>query len=341
MAFDSVPWFIGGQAEHSAESARNLAWNATQGRTGIARPSDLSVRAQSTPAASVRVNVGGGAIESTYAGAGQQSYMVRSPSVTDVAVPANTSGSTVTRYIVVEIGDPQYKGAYPSDKVNGPYVFPKCVNSLNTGHPVLPLARIVMPPNTAAVTGSMIRDIREMLSPRREEVVFARPRILADNVNRQQYLTDKTVGGEYFPGGGSSPNGFDYDIPSWATMMIVEADWMSLRYEGGKSSWGAFWMEYGNEFKADGWPRQHDWEFATQEFAWDADEKSATYRNNWRLMDAVPVPTKLRGKNAQFVFKARIDASASALRNVIQADAGSGLGCRLTFIEKPEDADMG
>lgn len=335
MSLDPVPWFIGGEAEHSAESARALAWIATNGRTGISRPGDLLVKPLNVPGGGVLVAPGGGSIESTYAGAAQQSYTVSNTKSAQVSVPANTGSSAVTRYVGVEINDPQYAGSFPADKANGPYTKFVVRSSLARGvHPWLPLAKLSIPASTAAITGSMITDIRELANPRRVERVHARPRISSDGGSQQNLSARVSNGGEYFPGGGGSPNTFQVEVPDWAVMMIVEADWMSIRYQGGQTGWGRYWMEYGTEYRPNTWPNKRQWEFATQHFAWDSAE-SHTNVTNWRLMDTRSVPAKLRGKTVTFAYKAGYDDKSTSTKTVSMSALG-GLGCRVTFIEAPE-----
>lgn len=343
MALDPVPWFIGGGAKHSAAIARNLAWNATSGATGIATPTSLQVRQLPTAGGAVQIMPGGAVIESTYPGALQQSYTIRNSSATTVTIPGNTSSGTVTRYVWLEVNDPEYEGSVPANRAEGPYVFFRVTTNFIfvDSHPRILLAAIVQPPSTTTVTSQMIKDRRVLARPRREEYILARPRVSADTAD-QIYLTAReSNGGEWFPGGGGFNNGADLAIPSWANSMIVEADWMSLTVVGGKRSWGSFWIEYGDEYRAKGWPgsmgNKHDYEFATQAFGWDTDEQSATYRTNWRLMDTKSIPKKLRGKTCEFRFKAGITNNTGAVTSAVKADAYAGLGMRLTFLEVPAD----
>ena len=339
MALDPVPWFIGGAAEHSAEAARNIAWNATQGRTGVANPSSLKVSQLSTAGGGVRVSPGGAAIESTYAGASQQSYTIRNDASTTVSVAANTGTGTITRYVVVRVTDPQYAGSAPSNPVVGPYVSFQVVSSQSSTHPQLVLARLRIPPNTSTITSSMITDMRELLAPRRTEVVHARPRVLADSSAGVNLTVLRSAGGEYFPGGNGSPNQFQVDIPAWATRMVIDASWMGVRYASSTNAYGRYWVEFGDEYRDRTWPGNQQWEFATQDFQFDSPGASNnTMRTNWILMDAVPVPSKLRGKEATFVFKAGRGAN-SAGGSAVSMDALSGLGMRITFAEEAIDYD--
>ena len=345
MALDPVPWFIGGAAEHSAEAARNIAWNATQGRTGVANPDSLKVSQLSTAGGGVRVSPGGGAIESTYAGASQQTYTVRNDAAETVSVPANTGTSTITRYVVVRVTDPQYAGSAPSNPVVGPYVSFQVVSSLTSTHPQLVLARLRIPPLTSTITNSMIQDERTLLNPRRKDFIFARPRLFMDqqgDLEREMFLNRRTVsngfgnsGGEYFPGGSGSPNQISLTIPEWANRMLIEADWMSVRYHPGKLVQGFYWVEFGDEYRGhEGWHGTNQWEFKTEGFFFDgANHNTNSWtRTNWRLMEERAVPAKLKGVQTTFVFKGALAANADT--NGVSMTGRSGLGLRVTFAEE-------
>lgn len=341
MAFEPHPWFIGlDGVEHSAEVARMLAWGATSGASGIIKPTDLRVRAQTVPGPSVRIMPGGFVVESTYSGASQQSYIERAPTATDVDIPATGSSGGATRYVVGAILDAQYPGggtapAVPND---GIYAAPRVVSSLNQAYPLVPLARINQPANTSTITNAMITDLREVANPRRYEVMFGRPRIVADGSAGTTLSVKTSSGGEYFPGGDGSPNQFQVDVPPWATRVMIDADWMSVRYAAGENSWGQYWVEWGDEYRNRTWPGNQQFEYTTQRFQFDSPGASNnTMRTNWRLMDALPVPSKLRGKTVTFAFKAgRADSAPS---REVSMDSLSGLGMKLTFVEVAIDYD--
>jgi hypothetical protein len=340
MALDPVPWFIGGAAEHSAEAARNIAWNATQGRTGVSTPASLKVSATPTPGGSVRIAAGGAAVESTYAGASQQSYTIRNDAMITVPVPANTGSTTVTRIVGIEVRDPQYKGNAPSNPADGPYVFASAsLPAFSSGdrHPYIPLATIRIPPGTSVITDAMITDTRELMNPRRSEIVHARPRVNGED-GRQAELRARLPSGEYFPGGGGFANEVTVRVPEWATRMTIDARWMGVRYTAGKNVYGQLWVEYGTEYKGkDGWPGNQQWEYATQKFQFDsAGSRANTYRTDWSLMDTMYVPAKLRGEDVTFVFKAGLHANSDT---GVMVDALGGLGMRLTFAEQAIDYD--
>ena len=338
MALDPVPWFVGAGARHSAASARNLAWNATGGKTGISTPTSLEVRATSTASNNVQIMPGGAVIESTYQGALQQSYTVRNASATNVAIPANTGSSARTYYLTAEINDPTYAGSNPPSIEEGPYNFFRARTSRQSVHPEVLLAKVKVRPNSP-ILNSDITDMRELANPRREEYVFGRPRVAADGGNQQYLAAKSSTGGEYFPGGAGSPNIFTLTVPTWATRVMVDASWMSVGYAGGTNPYGHYWVEFGDEYRDHTWPDKKQYEFTTQRFFFNSPGKSNdAMRANWLLMDALPVAKKLRGKtNVNFAFKAGYSANSG---NGVSMDAGGGLGCRITFVEAPESVDI-
>ena len=339
MAFEPHPWFIGLEGvEHSAEVARNLAWVATSGASGIVKPTDLRVKAQSVPDGSVRIGPGGFVVESKYSGASQQSYVERVPTSTDLEVPATGSSGGATRYVVAQIMDPDYPGGgtIPPVPNDGVFARPYLVSSLSSSRTEIVLAKIVQPANTAAITNAMITDLREIANPRRKQLQYARPRVSADSDTKLYQLASD--GGEYFPGGNGSPNTFSLDVPSYATRMIIRADWMAVRYQGSSNPYGSYWVEFGDEYKPRTWPGNRQWEFSTQRFAFNSPGTSNdVMRTNWILADAVYIPAKLRGKSCTFAFKAGLDSTAG--RGDVSCDAVSGLSMEVTFSEAPIDAD--
>ena len=331
MALDPVPWFVGAGARHSAASARNLAWNATGGKTGISTPTSLEVRATSTASNSVQIMPGGAVIESTYQGALQQSYTVRNASATTVAIPANTGSSTRTYYLTAEINDPTYAGSNPPSVEEGPYNFFRARTSRQSVHPEVLLAKVKVRPNSP-ILSSDITDMRELANPRREEVIFGRPRISDDAAGSTLRASDE-AGGEYFPGGGSSPNAFKVTVPSWANRVMIEGTWMSVRYAAQTNPYGNFWVEYGDEYREHTWPNKQQLEFATQKFYFNSPGTSNDVSNtNWILMDAKYVNYKLRGKEVTFAFKAGVVSGSGD----VSMSGTSGLGMRLTFVEVPD-----
>lgn len=326
MALDTVPWFIGGGAEHSPAVARMLAYSATNGATGINGPKDLQVTALPTPGAKVRIMPGGASMENRYPGGGQQSYTVRNISATDVDVPATGSASGATRYLIIRVDDPEFGGQAPANLRTGPYVRAVLVTSItNLAYPFVPLAKIVQPANTATITKAMITDIREMANPREKQVMYPRPTLTTDPA-AGMLLTATSADGEWFPNAG----GEQYiDIPVWASRMQIEATWIGVLYgPEGSSGWGDYWVDYGPMVS----PQKQ--QYSTHKFRWDMPVGDYS-RGNWELAHDVYVPAALRGATqVPFIMKARKENNATP-----KMDHRSGIILKVRFLEVADPSD--
>jgi hypothetical protein len=181
MSWDSVPWFIGGGAQHSPEVARLLAYAATSGAEGIVSPGDLKVQALSVPGASVRVMPGAGLVLNRATGGTSQSYVARNPIEDVVAIAATGSGAGRSDLIVAQIEDPFMPGEPwqdPVDPTVGPYVYTRVISNVPagttrlqdvpgySGRSAITLARVDIPASTGTITGAMIKDLRKLAQPR-------------------------------------------------------------------------------------------------------------------------------------------------------------------------------
>ena len=342
MAVDPVPYVVHG-AKHSADVFRQAFHDSTSGGEGISTPTSFHTRQTATPSNQVRVRPGGAVILNSYTGGAGQSYAVRNASETTVSVPASDSTGSKSWYIIVRVSDPQFAGQAPSDPEEGPYTFIECVSQSETiSDPHLKLASVVVPASTATITNSMITSLREIANPLKDYGVFARPRIAEDG-GAQIKLTARRVQnglaswGEYFPGGAGIPNQAQFFLPSWATHMVIDARWMGIKAASNQNSFGRYWVEFGDEYRAHTWPDGKQFEFKTQHFGFNTTGTSGAYRTEWSLVDAVPIPAKLRGKTVTFVFKAGLDANAST--SGITMDGLGGLSMRVDYVQKPENPD--
>lgn len=338
MALRPVPWAIGNGAENSVELARAVAFIGSSGSTGVVDPVDFGVTQLPTPGAAVRVKLGTGVIRNTYPGVVGQSYVVQEQSFTDVPVAATGSAGGATKYVYVLITDTQYGGQNPPSVENGPYNEYAVTTTLPKNQPYLLLAKIVQPASTATITNAMLTDMRELAMPKREQLMFGRPRIASDaEPNYSTQLKQKvSTGGEYFPGGNGAPNTFKVDVPEWATRIIIDAAWMSVRYGANVNPFGEYWIEYGDEYRDRTWPGKQQWEFATQHFMFNSPGKTNdSMRMDWRLMSSQHMPAKLRGKTITFAFKAgRSDSGGSA---DVLMDSFGGLGMHIAFVQTSLD----
>ncbi|WP_053352698.1 hypothetical protein [Leucobacter musarum] len=358
-------WFVGGGAEHTAEMVRRDTNAKLGGAEGICAVNDLRVLQQPVAVGSIRVTIGSAYITSRYASAINETYMGSVTSQETVTIPQNAGTGVRRDLIVMRVRDPYVQGSPWPDpganisdpeaaeeaRANAKYVYIERIPSVPAGtrrlqsvagyenDTAVTLARIDVPAATSAITSAMITDLREVARPRRSEVVFARPRIAADDT-AQRYLTGRVAnGGEFFPGGNGAANEFQVDVPIWATRIVIDARWMAIYYGAGKNPHGRYWMEYGDEYRNHTWPNKQQYEYTTQHFNFNAPLTNDERTTDWSLMDELPIPAKYRGKTITFAFKAGLDASSSNA-SVVWMNWSGGLGCRLTFAERAVDDDI-
>lgn len=224
MAFDPVPWFVGGGAEHSPEVARLIGHVATSGADGVVASGDLKVQPLAVPGGSVRVMKGACLMPSRAAGTDQQSYAARNLSEEVVAITATGSGGGRTDMVIVRVEDSSIAGepwTTPADPKVGPYVFARVLENVPSGAVVsnlaareylasqgytgIPLAAVTLPASTGTVDAGMITDLRNVARPR-SEIITAHP---APPV--PSWLSTIAVD-TVWPGGGPT-----IDVPAWAT----------------------------------------------------------------------------------------------------------------------------
>lgn len=176
---DFTVWAANGEHEMPAERARELAWVATGGQTGIVGPASLRVTATATPSNQVRVRPGSFAIQATpgdgvaYASAPRQTYTATTYETNNVSIRSTGSSGGRVDVVGVVINDPQFEGT--TESVNWGehrffefYVFENAGSRTQPhsftelGRPFLPLARVDIPSSTATITSSMITDIRHL-----------------------------------------------------------------------------------------------------------------------------------------------------------------------------------
>jgi hypothetical protein len=175
MVWDNSPWAIeGGQT--SADVGRLLAWHATSGIAGVAKPTDLRVRALSVPGGSVLVGKGAVTIPVNALGKYLQSYIGSNPSDDTVAIPATGTGGGRSDLIVARVENPISGEPWsaPADALNGQYIYSRRYPSVPAGTThvaqvdpaasAYTLARIDIPANTGTITDNMIVDLRGVTS---------------------------------------------------------------------------------------------------------------------------------------------------------------------------------
>lgn len=283
MALDPVPWFIGGGAEHSADVARLVVHIATGGAAGIVGANDLFVSQMPAPIGSVRVSAGAAVIPNT--NAVQQAYCLRAPSVTDIAVTATGSTGGRSDLLVAYVDDPQFTGqVLPVDKVAlGPYVKFTLIQGVGPTqatvpasftYPAIPLARITLPANTAAVTQAMITDLRVVAQPNRTRDLYNTRPTSSSVVTSSAYVgwtpqADRAI-----------------TIPSWASQVKITGH-VGQVLARNAALVGKAKATFGS--------------LGTQETAFDM---AANTRQTLLVSDTLAVPAALRGTTQTLALKA-------------------------------------
>lgn len=237
MSFDSVPFVIGGGAQHSPEVFRTLAYAALGGAEGVIGPTDLKVVPLATPGTSIRALPGAVGVLNRSTGGSQQSYAGRNPTEDVVAVaPTGSSGGRVD-LVVARVEDPFMAGtpwAAPADPTLGPYIFTRIVPNVPAGttrlqdipayagQSAVTLARLDIPANTGTITAAMITDLRRMATPRNA-------RTLDTFIGTGGDLTSSTE--VIWPS-----NATLVDVPPWATRLRGVVNVMGMVQSGGNVS---------------------------------------------------------------------------------------------------------
>jgi len=228
MALDGVPLAIGGDAEHSPSSVRQLVYLATGGRQGVAGPRDLKITQLDVAGAGVKVASGGGSVLNRVAA--QEAYSVRNGVTDTSSVKFTPTGSASGRsdLVICRVDNPYIDGnaQAPADPRNGPYVrfdvipdVPAGTQSLQElnqykGLSAIELARVDLPKSTGTVTNAMITDLRSMANPRSSR------QVLLGSADPGNALTSSTF--TAWP----TKNTYTVDVPSWATHMIARLEFM-------------------------------------------------------------------------------------------------------------------
>ncbi|WGH20309.1 minor tail protein [Arthrobacter phage MaGuCo] len=230
MSWDSVPWFVGGGAEHSPEVARLLAYAAVGGAEGLVNPEDLKVSPLAVPGGGIRVAPGAALIRNRAAGGDDQTYVARLPDTDTVTIAATGSGAGRTDLIVAQIEDPYMAGEpwqEPGDPKVGPYVYTRVIPNVPagtkrlqdvagySGRSAITLARVTLPASTGTVTAGMITDLRDLARPRTER------RMTTVYPSGARTAGNKLPTTSYAPWPLKSAQRPLVEVPSWATKIDI------------------------------------------------------------------------------------------------------------------------
>lgn len=179
MGFNGVAWMIGGGSEgplHNADLGRMVLYLASQGLTGVLGPLDLKPSALGTPDHFVNIAPGAAIFPCRAPGVFAQAYGDYMGSEETVELTPNISASTRSDLVIARVNDyfADPSADPPADEVVGPYcvfdIIPNVSPSTTDVFQVEPTAsavnilRVDWPANTSAITGTMIKDLRSVIS---------------------------------------------------------------------------------------------------------------------------------------------------------------------------------
>lgn len=335
MAWDNVPWFVGGGAQHSPEVARLVPYALSGRAEGIVDPTDLKVQPLAVPGTSVRVSPGAALIRERTSGATNQTYVARMATEDVVPITATGSGSGRRDLIVARVEDPYVAGAPwddPVDPTVGPYVYTRVIpnvpasaiasnlaatqylRTLNMS--AIPLAAIDLPASTGTVQASHIKDLRSVAIPNRERILRTHALVGAESDPLTKFATPSN---ERWP-----DVAFTIEVPEWATVAQVQATWSGVYIPPGNAT--------GYLFALIGYGETPD--ARTQEVKFDTPNDTNAARAVFMVSDDIAIPANLRGKTLTCELVARAETGTQAMQPIL--DAASAISFDVMFSERPE-----
>jgi hypothetical protein len=200
------------------EIGRLVAYMASAGTSGVVGPKDCHVVEFVTPGAGVRVRPGAVVVQSGYASAGQQAYVMRNPGDDVVTITPTGTGSGRSDLVCARVLDDQYPGVGASsvesfvveDVDPGTSSVDDAIAQGKTGlDAATALARLDIPASTSVITQAMATDLRELVNPRQSIYTWtvSRPNGAADD-----YLTSVKPTTQVWPSYAS----IKVPVPKWA-----------------------------------------------------------------------------------------------------------------------------
>ncbi|MBT2366178.1 hypothetical protein J7E88_12880 [Streptomyces sp. ISL-10] len=224
MTLVQPPMMVNG-GKHHARAMRLMIRDLARGRQGIAEAGDLKVRPLEAPGAGVRVGDGSALIHGArpWQGAYTQS------NIGDAVVDVPPTGPFArTDLLVLRVEDPEFEGERdPRREDIGYFHLIQGIDSRDTAMvremTAIPLARITIPRNTAAITAEMITDLRRLANPRTERTLRT---VHPDS-------TEKVPAKHGHWAAWPKDAAWDVDVPAWATKTTVVVTLSGLRAEAG------------------------------------------------------------------------------------------------------------
>ena len=272
MAFDVVPWAIGGGATLDEGIGRMLPHFMFQGQEGVLSATDLEVKALATPGGSIRVSPGGFVILGRYSGQLYEAYLGRNKSDHVVSVDTNNTASSRSDLVIARIPDPYVPGspfpAPPSPSVGvfaEPYIIKgvpsttRNLQQIGNSWSAIPLARIDIPAFTSTITQAYIVSLRTKVGPPPPPATPPPVIIIIDQDSPEnpEYQFNKVVSGPVTPDTFTSSqvnvwrtwptftgSSFNVPIPRWATHMDAIYTFYNAQYDN--AIWGETRLEIGN-----------------------------------------------------------------------------------------------
>lgn len=314
--------FIDG-SQVTGEMLRRALYASTGGNTGISRPGDLKVTAQTTPGSTIRVARGGGVIATSFSDADPgQSYAVSNTASTSIAVPANTGTVTKTWHVIYKVRDPQYQGeVIPSNPATDSYGDLLVVDTLPSARPYLYLAQLKVPGQTATITNAMITDKRQLAQPRTERILKAR----AINTDDTQTLTESNPAANFkdFP----ASEDFEMYVPEWVRQFRVVVTYYNFKIVTPGTNRSAFTVD----MKL---PSGANLKTLNPGYSNVSSNDTGTNRTTTGLADTFTIPAEWRGQTIRVIPRGR---KVSGNRNVT-LDTSSAYTIDIEMVEAP-DAD--
>jgi len=327
VTFEPVPWFVGGGAEVSAETARVLAYQACRGNGGIGGPDDLKVTAFTVPGAGV--NYGPGIVSCISHAPAQtyQAYTGRNTQQGTAPVTGTTGSGTRYHLVCAHVQDPYVDPAYgePTNPKVGPYIelsviydfypgagygTPQATADLieSQGLTAEGLAMITVPANTATITQAMITDVRRVANPRR----------VAERVHLTS-TSDDTLNLASFE---QFPNGIIYDlyVPKWATVAKVYGFVEGLR----KTKSGTGELRVGIR----------DTTLGTKGTTINEPAPAGVDRVSYNVGGTITIPSNLRGTVCRFEVQGRYTTTVATSSGFLSTDTYSSGMLDITLEER-------
>lgn len=323
--WDNVPWMVGGNVQHSVETARLLAYASFNGDEGVIGTKDLQVTALENPGAGVRVWPGACSIldrANAY-----NAYAARKVATEEVAI-APTGGSARNDLIIARIENPYYDGSPwpnpgsdPAARQGYPYIATRVISGVGgnvrriadlanqPNYSAIPLALVTLPANRPQVTQNDIIDLRVLNTVRRGDDTRTFAPSAAENLTSAGYSR--------FPQAVSMVA----DIPTWCTHMDLRAIIGGARFGASGSNdqkgWGAA-----------GTLRLMIGATATATTNYDLSNEGSVDRTTLMVGDSmVPIPPSMRGTQQTITMQGTKSGGSSALG----VDGGTTIAVDLVY----------